>query len=139
MIMDTIDHEEGFTCDDPVLTLNHRPASFAYPQYQPHPVFAGKCFLRLTSDQPAVQPRAVSAFEPIEFHAANPARAFAVTFDYRAYGNRGQDGDGMTFVIQRDARGVEALGDGGGNLGVYGDNVIIHPALVIELDGCKCR
>ena len=42
----------------------------------------------------------------------------------------GQGGDGLTFVIHNDARGVTVLGSGGGGLGLS----TISPSLAIEFD-----
>lgn len=146
MIMQGIDHAEGFFCDEAsedLITLNRDPANLDYPRYQVHPVLADKCFLRLTPDEPVLKNRAVSAFEPLEFHAANPQHSFSAVIDYRAYGNKGQDGSGMTFVIQKDARDAKALGEDDNGLGVYGHdytnsfhNAQIRPALVVELRSC---
>jgi len=60
---------------------------------------------------------------------------------YHVFGKQRHAADGMAIVMHQDERGAEAIGGGGGNLGVYGNHgdpdQAIAPALVIEFDTCK--
>ncbi|HSZ71419.1 MAG TPA: T9SS type A sorting domain-containing protein [Cytophagaceae bacterium] len=61
-------------------------------------------------------------------------QTFDMTFDtFFGCDNGPNGGDGMTFTFQNDPRGLTAVGDGFGYLGIGGSNAI-SPALSIEFD-----
>jgi hypothetical protein len=87
------------------------------------------CLLRLTPDNTA---RAVSAFLP---YRMNGAYAFETTFTFAISGDDNGVGDGLAFAIHQDPRGTSALGGDGGNLGIYGSNMI-QTGVFVEFDSC---
>jgi hypothetical protein len=89
------------------------------------------CLLRMSPDNTG---RAVSAWLP---YRMNGGYAFTTTFTYRISGADNGSGDGLAFGIHQDPRGTVALGAGGGNLGIYGANMIM-PGLFVEIDTCTC-
>ncbi len=60
--------------------------------------------------------------------------AFRAAFTYQAKVPSGGGGDGVALVLQRDPRGVRALGGNGGNLGLGGQNNSINGSYALELD-----
>ena len=90
-----------------------------------------RCYLRMTPDERGAA--AVSAFIPYKFKKSNPDFEFCMTIGYRIYGDEFGGADGMVFVMHQDPRGDSALGQGGGYLGVYGEDGIKN-ALAIEWD-----
>ena len=75
----------------------------------------------------------MGAFVPYDFEEDNTGLEFCMTIGYRIYGEEFGSADGMAFVMHQDPRGTAAVGQGGGFLGVYGDNAITN-SLVIEFD-----
>jgi len=115
------------------------PVDLWYPSYMPYDEDTGLCFLRMTPD--AVSPRAASAFLAFSFKEDNPKKAFSMGIGYRIFGDEGGSADGMAFVMHQDERGVFAIGEPGGAMGVYGTayaregaSSAIKPALVVEWD-----
>lgn len=139
-----IDFSEGFPCAETSITLNSYPQNFGYPSLVPLSDGSGNCFVRLTSDTDGTEFYATTAFLPFTFGAANAAKSFSLSAGFRIYGDENGSADGMAFVIHQDGRSTAAIGDVGGNLGIYDfrytsgrTGVIIKPALVIELDTRK--
>jgi len=124
----------GFDCASTDFTLNSVPASSPFPKYLGLPD-DDRCYLRLTEAVP-LSGLGSCAFKPFAFPSATNYN-FSVQFSYRLFGGFG---DGMTFVLHQDAHGVNALGQAGGNMGVHAPSSgSITPALVVELDTCKCE
>jgi Bacterial lectin len=136
-----VNYTTGFNCNlisTGVLTVND--GGRAFPRLTP---LAGAgssssssssslCYLEMTTDT-AIS-RGSTAFFPITF--LDGTYNFVVQFSYRIYGPGAAIGDGLTWLIHQDNRGVQAQGGSGGFLGVYGPN-IIQNALVVELDTCE--
>jgi hypothetical protein len=51
--------------------------------------------------------------------AIDPTKDWSTSFTFNAGGGSGTS-DGYTFVINGDPRGIQAIGDGGGNMGFFG-------------------
>ena len=86
--------------------------------------------LRLT---PALDGQAGSAFHTTAL-AIDPATSFTTEFDFQITDGDGLFGaDGFTFVLQNDARGIDALGTGGSKLG-YSGSIKIFNSLAIAFD-----
>jgi len=129
---DDIEFEEGFPCE---FGLTFNPPNEAYPQMLRNEN-NNLCTLRMTPDAGAHM--AASAFTTHEFESTNTGLVFEMSLGYRIYGPNAGSADGVAFVMHQDPRGVNALGAGGGFMGVYGSgSTAIHPALVIEMDTCK--
>ena len=131
--------EEGFACDQDAtrFTFNRDPVDLEYPKLLPHDedsASKNECFLRLTPDE--ANPRATSAFMNFTFASGNVDKVFSTTAGYKVYGVNEDAGDGMTFVVHQDPRGLNALGGSGGSMGVYQRYNVegIKPALVVEWD-----
>jgi hypothetical protein len=123
-----IDNGDGF-CNNPFTLngeINNNTPDLEFPKYLGPET---GCILRLTDDKSIV--RATSAFLPMTMK--NSDFAFSMSIGYRVYGKSAGTADGMVFVMHQDPRGVKALGNAGGDLGVYGSKKI-KPALVIEWD-----
>merc|ERR1712070_80674 len=77
-----------------------------------------------------------SAYLPLSI--ADNDFTFSTHIEYRIYGSQRGSADGMAFVMHQDPRGPDALGHGGGHLGVYttADSMQdrVKPSLVIEMD-----
>jgi predicted alpha-1,2-mannosidase len=73
---------------------------------------------------------ATSCFFPIKQRVG----AFQAVFTYQAKVPPGGGGDGVALVLQRDPRGVRALGGDGGDLGLGGQNNSINGSSALELD-----
>lgn len=121
-----VDFKDGIDCDAP-LTLNLGPRAF--PRLIPT---GDTCYLQMTTDDQIA--RGSSAFLQFRFMEDN-VYDFTVIFKYRMWGRAQGAGDGLAFVLHNDPRGASALGGIGGNLGIYGDNVIAN-AVVVEFDSC---
>mmetsp|Transcript_4758 Transcript_4758/g.7351 ORF Transcript_4758/g.7351 Transcript_4758/m.7351 type:complete len:157 (+) Transcript_4758:984-1454(+) len=103
-----------------------------YPRYLSN----SQCALQLVAD--GVSTTKGSAFVPMTI--VNNM-TFSTTIEYRMHGTANGQADGMTFVMHQDTRGASAIGGTGSELGVYGvyGTEPIKPALVVEMDNCKCR
>src|SRR4051794_12256527 len=78
---------------------------------------------------PALNGQAGSAF----YDQAQRVDNFTASFHYAALNGSGNPADGVTFVLQNDARTQFALGDGGGNLG-YGGGAAIQNSVAFEIN-----
>jgi hypothetical protein len=131
-----IDFTNGFCEDQPAFHLNGNMMPL-FPQYTDVRNNQKNCPLRLTKE--CVTLTSASAY--LELDLCN-MYAFSTTFTYEISADN-EDGcydlwgaDGLAFVIHQDIRGVQALGGGGANLGVYDVGGVggTANALVIEMD-----
>ena len=140
---DSIQNVDGFDCveDGGIgFVLNRSPPDHAFPQIIPiDPTDPdSRCFLRMTQD--VAEGVATSAFVPFTFSDVGdlpPGQQpgdFRMSIGYRVFGSDAGSADGMVFVMHQDPRGANALGNDGGELGVYGSDNGIRNALVIEWD-----
>ena len=113
------------------------PVDLVFPSYVPYDNEIENCFLRVTPD--GVAPRAASALLNFVFDEENTNKTFSVNIGYRIFGEEVGSADGMAFVMHQDPRGVYAVGEPSGAIGVYGSEYNrfgaaagISPALVIE-------
>lgn len=127
--------------------LNKYPVDYAYPDMLPNTNGNGYCSVRLTPDDTDGTDvgYATSFFQSFSFGNGNPTMLFSMTAGYRIYGDNNGSADGLTFVMHQDVRGISAVGGVGASMGVYyartddtRSDAQISPALVIELDTCKC-
>jgi hypothetical protein len=138
-----IDFSSGFRCAFSALQLNgNRP----FPRLVSNGVVPNNgatCTLELTSEK--AEPRAVSAFAPVNFLSAAVNSVenlfwFESRFTYQIAGRAAAGGDGIAAVFHQDPRVQFAVGGDGGNMGVYGSSsIIIRNALVVEIDTGKYK
>merc|ERR1711988_857347 len=125
----SLDFEAGFCSSLPDFQLNGNRMP-NYPSY----LDSDKCALRLTKD--GQKSSIASAYLPLSI--ADDDFTFSTHIEYRIYGSQSGTADGMAFVMHQDPRGPDALGHGGGSLGVYTTEDSIQdrvkPSLVIEMD-----
>eukprot|EP00977_Amphora_coffeiformis_P014524 scaffold4079_cov167-Amphora_coffeaeformis.AAC.20 len=136
-----IDNPDGFPCDTLPFYINRgtNPVDMVFPSYVQYDSDLNSCFLRMTPD--GVAPRAASAFLNFAFDPDNTDKVFSMNIGYRIFGEDAGSADGMAFVMHQDPRGVYAIGEPGGAIGVYateydreGATPPIAPAIVIEWD-----
>jgi Bacterial lectin len=125
--LSAVNYGTGFPCTGSPLRLN--PGPRAFPQLITTSSASNLCLLRLTPDNTG---RAVSAWLP---YRMSTGYAFTTTFTYSITGSNNGEGDGLAFGVHMDPRGIGALGEGGGSLGIYGANMIM-PGLFVEIDTC---
>jgi Legume lectin domain len=65
--------------------------------------------------------------------AIDTTQTMKTSFRFSQHDGSGNPGDGLTFAIQRDPRGEDALGEGGGSLGYGGDDQITD-SVAVEFD-----
>jgi hypothetical protein len=130
-----IDYPSGFECEDSPYQFFQLNGNRPFPRLVPTQVDCSFCCsLELTSDK--AEPRAVSAFVPLEF--SDDLFWFESEFTYKIAGSAAGSADGIAAVFHQDPRVQFARGGDGGNMGVYGSsNTIIRNALVVEIDTRK--